>query len=73
MKTINYNNGSVTLDLNGEMLNNVRSKISMPEAYILLENGYYKFMYNNESYNNYSFATKHKGEMYAYLVGLLNF
>lgn len=70
MKEINYNTGSVILNLNGEMLQNVRDKIGYPNAYIAHEYGYYKFMYNN---SNYSFCTKRKGEMHAYMCGLLNF
>lgn len=70
MKKIIYKIGGINLDLNGEILQNVRSKIDKPNAYILQELGYYKFMYNN---TNYSFCTKSKEAMHAYLCGILNF
>lgn len=74
MKKINVKVNSITLDLNGTIMSNVRSTINHPEAYIDSREGYYKFMYQEKNGEwNYSFCTKSKKEMYVYMKGLLNF
>ena len=75
MKSIFYQVNGITLDLNGEMLDNVRNAINHPECYIEHEilSGVYRFKFLANGIFTSSFITNKKSEMYAYMCGLLNF
>ncbi len=75
MKSIYYQVNGITLDLNGEMLDNVCKAINHPECYVEHEHlgGVYRFKYLANGVLTSSFITNKKSEMYAYMCGLLNF
>lgn len=72
MKKIIYKNGcGVKIDLTGEILANVSEVLNMP-CVIEANCGYYSFMCINNSQKISYFSTNKKGELYAYMCGIIN-
>lgn len=72
MKKIIYKHGcGVKIDLTGEILNNVSEALNLP-CVIESNCGYYSFMYIKNKQKIQCFTTGSKGELYAYMCGILN-
>lgn len=72
MKKIVYKNGcGVKIDLNGEILSNVSEALNLP-CIIESNCGYYSFMCIKNRQKIQYFTTRSKGELYAYMCGILN-